>query len=133
MESGVQQSGDDQDRHREDDRQTLFGAHLVFILSSPLQPIALGKDQLLSNGRLCLFHKATQVVVSNVHGRDLGSFVKEAQAAIREQLVLPQGYWLEWGGQYENQVRAEQRLAIVFPVSILIIAGLLYATFHDVR
>jgi cobalt-zinc-cadmium resistance protein CzcA len=74
-----------------------------------------------------------QVVVSNVHGRDLGSFVKEAQAAIREQLVLPQGYWLEWGGQYENQVRAEQRLAIVFPVSILIIAGLLYATFHDVR
>jgi heavy metal efflux system protein len=74
-----------------------------------------------------------QVVVSNVHGRDLGSFVKEAQAAIGEHLVLPQGYWLEWGGQYENQVRAEERLAIVFPVSILIIAGLLYATFHDVQ
>ena len=74
-----------------------------------------------------------QVVVSNVEGRDLGSFVKDAQAAVGEHLVLPQGYWLEWGGQYENQVRAEQRLAIAFPVSILIIAGLLYATFHDVR
>jgi cobalt-zinc-cadmium resistance protein CzcA len=74
-----------------------------------------------------------QVVVSNVQGRDLGSFVKNAQAAVGEHLVLPPGYWLEWGGQYENQVRAEERLAIVFPVSILIIAGLLYATFHDVR
>jgi cobalt-zinc-cadmium resistance protein CzcA len=74
-----------------------------------------------------------QVVVSNVQGRDLGSFVKDAQTAVGQHLVLPQGYWLEWGGQYENQVRAEERLAIVFPVSILIIAGLLYATFHDVR
>src|SRR6201997_747849 len=69
------------------------------------------------------------VVVSNVSGRDLGSFVKEARAAVDRDLHPPQGYWLEWGGQYENQVRAEQRLAIVLPVSILIIAGLLFAFF----
>jgi heavy metal efflux system protein len=73
------------------------------------------------------------VVVSNVSGRDLGSFVKDARAAVDRDLHLPQGYWLEWGGQYENQVRAEQRLAIVLPVSILIIAGLLYASFQNVR
>ena len=73
------------------------------------------------------------VVVSNVSGPDLGSFVKDARAAIERDLHLPQGYWLEWGGQYENQVRAEQRLAIVLPVSILIIAGLLYASFQNVR
>jgi cobalt-zinc-cadmium resistance protein CzcA len=73
------------------------------------------------------------VVVSNVSGRDLGSFVKDARAAVDRDLHLPQGYWLEWGGQYENQVRAEQRLAIVLPVSILIIAGLLYAFFQNVR
>src|SRR5246127_3109197 len=73
------------------------------------------------------------VVVSNVSGRDLGSFVKDARAAIERDLHLPQGYWLEWGGQYENQVRANQRLAIVLPVSILIIAGLLYASFQNVR
>ena len=73
------------------------------------------------------------VVVSNVSGPDLGSFVKDARAAIDRDLHLPQGYWLEWGGQYENQVRAEQRLAIVLPVSILIIAGLLYASFQNVR
>lgn len=73
------------------------------------------------------------VVMSNVRGRDLGSFVNDAKAAVQKNLQLPTGYWLEWGGQYENQRRAQQRLAIVFPVSILIIAGLLYATFHSVK
>jgi heavy metal efflux system protein len=73
------------------------------------------------------------VVMSNVAGRDLGSFVNDAKAAIEHKLQLPAGYTLEWGGQYENQTRAQQRLAIVFPISILIIAALLYATFHDVK
>ncbi len=73
------------------------------------------------------------VVTSNVEGRDLGSFVKECKSAIDSSLHLPSGYHLEWGGQYENQQRAQQRLAIVFPISILIIAALLYATFHDVK
>jgi cobalt-zinc-cadmium resistance protein CzcA len=73
------------------------------------------------------------VVMSNVTGRDLGSFVKEAEAAIQQKLPLPLGYTLQWGGQYENQRRAQQRLAIVFPVSILIISALLYATFGDVK
>ena len=73
------------------------------------------------------------VVMSNVAGRDLGSFVKDAEDAVEQKLQLPPGYRLEWGGQYENQKRAQQRLAIVFPVSILIIAGLLYATFRNAR
>jgi len=73
------------------------------------------------------------VVMSNVSGRDLGSFVTDCEAAVQQKLQLPPGYWLEWGGQYENQKRAQQRLAIVFPVSLLIIAGLLFATFQDVK
>jgi heavy metal efflux system protein len=73
------------------------------------------------------------VVMSNVSGRDLGSFVRDAEAAIQQKLQLPPGYRLEWGGQYENQRRAQQRLGIVFPVSILIISALLYATFHNVK
>jgi cobalt-zinc-cadmium resistance protein CzcA len=73
------------------------------------------------------------VVVSNVSGRDLGSFVRDAKAAIEQHLTLPPGYRLEWGGQYENQQRAQARLLIVFPVSMLIIAGLLYATFQNVK
>jgi cobalt-zinc-cadmium resistance protein CzcA len=73
------------------------------------------------------------VVMSNVSGRDLGSFVKDAKAAVEQQLRLPPGYRLEWGGQYENQQRAQARLLIVFPVSMLIIAGLLYATFQNAK
>jgi len=71
--------------------------------------------------------------MSNVSGRDLGSFVQDAEAAVSQKLQLPSGYRIEWGGQYENQKRAQARLAIVFPVSLLIIAGLLYATFRNVK
>ncbi len=73
------------------------------------------------------------VVMSNVEGRDLGGFVKDAEAAVHAGLPLPDGYHLEWGGQYENQRRAQQRLLIVFPISLLIIAALLYATFRNAR
>jgi cobalt-zinc-cadmium resistance protein CzcA len=73
------------------------------------------------------------VVMSNVSGRDLGSFVNDAKAEIEQKLPLTTGYSLEWGGQYENQKRAQQRLAIVFPISVLIIAALLYVTFHDIK
>ena len=73
------------------------------------------------------------VIMSNVAGRDLGSFVKDTEAAVNEKLALPPGYRLEWGGQYENQKRAQQRLLIVFPVSLLIIAALLYATFKNAK
>ncbi len=73
------------------------------------------------------------VVMSNVSGRDLGSFVKDCKSAVERKLPLPPGYRLEWGGQYENQQRAQQRLLIVFPVSLLIISALLYATFKNAR
>src|SRR5260370_15943067 len=73
------------------------------------------------------------VIMSNVTGRDLGSFVKDSETAVQHKLQLPPGYRLEWGGQYENQKRAQQRLAIVFPVSLLIIAALLYATFRNAQ
>ncbi len=73
------------------------------------------------------------VVMSNVSGRDLGSFVKDCKSAVAATMPLPPGYRLEWGGQYENQQRAQQRLLIVFPVSLLIISALLYATFQNAR
>jgi heavy metal efflux system protein len=73
------------------------------------------------------------VVMTDVEGRDLGGFVKDAEAAVQSRLQLPAGYRLEWGGQYENQKRAQARLLIVFPVSILIIAGLLYASFRNAK
>jgi cobalt-zinc-cadmium resistance protein CzcA len=75
-----------------------------------------------------------RIVVSvNVEGRDLGSFVKDAQKQIAQKLPLPAGYSLEWGGQYQNEQLAEKRLAFVLPLSLLLISGLLYATFQNLR
>jgi cobalt-zinc-cadmium resistance protein CzcA len=72
------------------------------------------------------------VVQCNVRGRDLGSFVKDAQRAMDEGLALPAGYAIDWGGQFENQERAMRRLMVVVPASILIIFGLLFLTFGSV-
>lgn len=69
----------------------------------------------------------------NVRGTDLASFVAAARRAVDEQIKLPAGYWLEWGGQYENLQRASQRLMILVPVSLLLILVLLYNTFSSMR
>jgi cobalt-zinc-cadmium resistance protein CzcA len=73
------------------------------------------------------------VVQSNVSGRDLVSFVEEAKTAVATQVKLSPGYSLTWGGQFENQQRAAQRLMIVVPVALLLIGFLLYVTFGDIR
>lgn len=73
------------------------------------------------------------VVQSNVRGRDVGSFVAEAQQRLDGAITLPTGYYITWGGQFENQQRATARLAIVVPLSLLIIFVLLMATFGRVR
>jgi cobalt-zinc-cadmium resistance protein CzcA len=73
------------------------------------------------------------VVVANVAGRDLVSFVEEARAKVAEQVELPTGSYLEWGGQFENQQRAARRLAIVVPVALGLIFLILFSTFRSLR
>ena len=73
------------------------------------------------------------VVRSNVEGRDLVGFVDEAKQAVQTKVELPTGYLVQWGGQFENQQRAAARLAIVVPVSLLLIFLLLFTTFGSVR
>ena len=72
-------------------------------------------------------------VQTNVRGTDLGSFVRLAQEKVTNSLALPPGYEMEWGGQFENQSRANRRLTFVLPASIAIIFALLFATFHSVK
>ncbi len=72
------------------------------------------------------------VVQCNVRGRDLGSFVNEAQAKMAS-VSLPAGQWLVWGGQYENLVAAKERLTIVVPICFLLILLLLFATFKSFK
>ena len=70
----------------------------------------------------------------NVRGRDMGSVVKDAKKKIdKEFKKLPKGYFIEWSGQYENQVRAEKRLKIIMPIVILIIGFILYFTFRSAK
>ncbi len=73
------------------------------------------------------------VVQMNVRGRDIGGFVAEAEHKLNAALQLPAGYYLRWGGQFENQQRAMRRLTLVIPLSLLIIFLLLFATFQRVR
>ncbi len=69
----------------------------------------------------------------NISGRDIGSFVAEAKERIKNKVKLPAGYYLTWGGQFENQQRAMQRLMIIGPVAISLILLLLYITFRSIR
>ncbi|MBY0493823.1 MAG: CusA/CzcA family heavy metal efflux RND transporter [Cyanobacteria bacterium] len=77
--------------------------------------------------------KRRVVVTANVRGRDIGSFVSEAEQRIRENVTVPPGYWTAWGGQFEQLISARQRLTIVVPLALVLIFGLLYATFGTVR
>ena len=81
-------------------------------------------------------HEAGQrfvVVKANVRGRDLGGFANEIQRAIHTRIALPSGYYVTYGGQFENQQRATQRLALIVPLALLLIAGLLYASVQSIR
>ncbi|QDV89869.1 Cation efflux system protein CusA [Phycisphaerae bacterium RAS2] len=69
----------------------------------------------------------------NVRDRDIVGFVEEAQRVVAQQVKLPPGFFIEWSGQFEHQVRAKKTLQIVFPMVILLIFVILYMTFNDIR
>jgi len=73
------------------------------------------------------------VVTANVRGRDLGSFVKEVQETIREKADIPPGYWLDYGGTFEQLESASQRLSIVVPLTLLVILGILVMAFSSFK
>ena len=72
-------------------------------------------------------------VLMNVRGRDVGGFVEEAKRVVAQRVAMPPGYYVEWSGQYENQIRAKQRLQIVIPIVLVIIFVLLYMTYRSAK
>lgn len=86
-------------------------------------PVAIKREQGVRNA----------VAIANVGGRDLVGFVTEAQSRIGQEVSLPSGYYLAWGGEFENQQRAAQRLAIVVPLAVGLVFLLLFSTFGSVR
>ena len=73
------------------------------------------------------------VVELNVRDRDVASLAAEAQARIREEIHLPAGYYIKWGGQFENLIAARERLLVVVPICFLLIFLLLFSTFNSVK
>ena len=73
------------------------------------------------------------VVTANVRGRDLGSFIAEVRSNLPREVEMPPGYWVEYGGTFEQLQSASERLAIVVPVALLLIFGLLYGAFGTAR
>ncbi|MCG8314319.1 MAG: CusA/CzcA family heavy metal efflux RND transporter [Pseudomonadales bacterium] len=77
--------------------------------------------------------KRRVVVTANVRGRDLGSFVSDVKQQIREQADIPPGYWLDYGGTFEQLESASQRLSVVVPLTLLVIIGLLVMAFASLK
>lgn len=90
--------------------------------------LALGPNQISrENG------KRRVVITANVRGRDLGSFVEELRAQVADQITLPEGYWIEYGGTFEQLISAGRRLSVVVPVVLVMIFGLLFMAFGSGR
>ena len=77
--------------------------------------------------------KRRAVVTANVRGRDLGGFVTELRARVGAEVTLPEGYWIEYGGTFEQLIAASERLQVVVPASLLLILGLLVMAFGSMR
>ena len=77
--------------------------------------------------------KRNVVVTANVRDRDIGSYVAEAQQLVQKEVKIPAGYWLNWGGTFEQLQSASQRLQIVVPVALLIVFILLYMMFNNLK
>ena len=77
--------------------------------------------------------KRLVIVSANVRGRDIGSFVEDAEAALIAQVKVPAGYWTTWGGQFEQLKEASDRLRIVVPVALLLVFGLLFMMFNNLK
>ncbi|MCF5704756.1 CusA/CzcA family heavy metal efflux RND transporter [Pseudomonas syringae] len=77
--------------------------------------------------------KRLVIVSANVRGRDIGSFVSEAGAVIERDVQVPAGYWTSWGGQFEQLQSAAKRLRIVVPVALLLVFGLLFMMFNNLK
>jgi len=90
--------------------------------------IAMGPSMITSENGLL-----RGTVLMNVRGRDVGGFVDDAKKLVAQRVSMPAGYYVEWSGQYENQIRAKERLQIVIPIVLLVIFVLLYMTYHSAR
>ncbi len=90
----------------------------------------------MANGRAAINRESNSRFAAlkfNVEGRDMGSVIQEAMAAVKEKLKVEEGYNLVWAGEFENQTRAMKRLAVIIPIAVLVVMALLYAALGSAR
>ncbi|MFH0957226.1 MAG: CusA/CzcA family heavy metal efflux RND transporter [Pseudomonadota bacterium] len=102
--------------------------HFVALGSIAEPVITMGPNQISREDG-----KRRVVVTTNVRDRDLGSFVKECQESIVDKIKLPPGYWITWGGEFEQLLSASKRLQIVVPTALFLILALLFAAFGSIK
>jgi cobalt-zinc-cadmium resistance protein CzcA len=99
-------------------------------------PLASVADVTVAEGYSFIRREQLQryaVIQMDVRGRDVDSFVQDANKAIESEIDLPPGYWIEWGGAFENQQRALARLSVIVPLTIFFIFVLLYTAFNSIK
>jgi len=123
------------DKRYQDDREQI-GNLLVLTPTGSHVPLSSLAQIKTMTGLRQISRENTQRYISvqcNVRGRDVGSFVRDAQAAVVRAGILPAGYRLDWGGQFELQQAANRRLSIVIPVTLALVLAMLYGLFSSVR
>jgi cobalt-zinc-cadmium resistance protein CzcA len=123
---------------KSDEREISGDADMLGVARAPAEAIplvevadiafTLGPNQISrENGKRRVF------VTANVRGRDLGSFVNDVQREVQTKVKIPAGYWLDYGGTFEQLISASRRLSIVVPLTLLIIFGLLFMAFNSAK
>jgi heavy metal efflux system protein len=125
-------------RYQEPFRRTMEDVADIRILAPSGERVALGAlcDIRVEDGASMVFREASSRYIAikySVRGRDLGSTVQEAIRRVKAKVPLPRGYSIDWAGEYESQQRANKRLALIVPVTILVMLLLLYSAFDSFK
>uniref|UniRef100_UPI004026F07E efflux RND transporter permease subunit n=1 Tax=Candidatus Tripitaka californicus TaxID=3367616 RepID=UPI004026F07E len=125
-------------RFPEEARQDIEDIKNILVSAPGKRLVPMGQlaDIQLVEGQVQISRENSQrrmVVECNVRGRDVGSFVAEARREIAKKVRLPAGYYIDWGGQFENMQRARLRLSIVVPIALFLIFILLFTTFGSLK
>jgi cobalt-zinc-cadmium resistance protein CzcA len=125
-------------RYQEPYRHTVDDVADIRILAPSGERVSLGQlcDIKVEDGASMIYREANSRYIAikySVRGRDLGSMVQEAIREVNDKVNLPQGYRLDWAGEYESQKRANRRLALIVPITILLIFLILYSAFDSFK
>ncbi|MBF0456364.1 MAG: efflux RND transporter permease subunit [Nitrospirae bacterium] len=125
-------------RYQEPYRKTIEDIANIRIVAPSGERVSLGalSDIKVRDGASMIYREANSRYIAikySVRGRDLGSTVEEAMRRVNEKIKLPQGYYLDWAGEYESQKRANKRLTVIVPITVLLILILLYMMFNSFK